>query len=74
MNLALLTYMSVLSTFGTAAIAAYTIGVRLLSFSWTPGLAFAAAASTLVGQSLGAGDSRLARRYGGRAGAPWRSC
>ena len=67
MNLALLTYMSVLSTFGTAAIAAYTIGVRLLAISWTPGLAFAAAASTLVGQSLGAGDSPLARRYGGRA-------
>jgi putative MATE family efflux protein len=67
MNLALLTYMSVLSTFGTAAIAAYTIGVRLLAISWTPGLAFAAAASTLVGQSLGAGDSRLARRYGGRS-------
>jgi putative MATE family efflux protein len=67
MNLALLTYMSVLSTFGTAAIAAYTIGVRLLAISWTPGLAFAAAASTLVGQSLGAGDSLLARRYGGRA-------
>jgi putative MATE family efflux protein len=67
MNLALLTYFSVLSTFGTAAIAAYTIGVRLLSFSWTPGLAFAAAASTLVGQSLGAGDSAGARRYGRRA-------
>jgi putative MATE family efflux protein len=67
MNLALLTYFTILSTFGTSAIAAYAIGVRLLAISWTPGLGFAAAASTLVGQSLGAGDSPLARRVGGRA-------
>jgi putative MATE family efflux protein len=67
MNLALLTYFSILSAFGTAAIAAYAIGVRLLAISWVPGLGFAAAASTLVGQSLGAGDSVLARRVGARA-------
>jgi putative MATE family efflux protein len=67
MNLALLTYFSILSTFGTSAIAAYSIGVRLLAISWVPGLGFAAAASTLVGQSLGAGDSALARRIGSRA-------
>ena len=67
MNLALLTYFKVLATYGTAAIAAYSIGVRLLALSWTPGLGFAAAASTLVGQALGAGDSALARRTGGRS-------
>jgi len=67
MNLALLTYFKILSTFGTAAIAAYAIGVRLLAVSWVPGLGFAAAASTLVGHALGAGDSRLARRVGFRA-------
>jgi putative MATE family efflux protein len=67
MNLALLTYFTILSTYGTAAIAAYAIGVRLLAISWVPGLGFAAAASTLVGQSLGAGDSVLARRVGSRA-------
>ncbi len=67
MSLALLTYFRVLSTYGTAAIAAYAIGVRLLSFSWVPGLGFAAAASTIVGQSLGAGDSEQARLAGRRA-------
>jgi len=67
MNLALLTYFKILSSFGTAAIAAYAIGVRLLAVSWVPGLGFAAAASTLVGQALGAGDSALARRIGFRA-------
>jgi putative MATE family efflux protein len=67
MNLALLTYFKILSSFGTAAIAAYAIGVRLLAISWVPGLGFAAAASTLVGQALGGGDSLLARRIGFRA-------
>lgn len=67
MNLALLTYFSILSIFGTSAIAAYAIGVRLLAISWTPGLGFAAAASTLVGQALGADDSRLAARTGARS-------
>jgi putative MATE family efflux protein len=67
MSLALLTYFKILSTYGTAAIAAYAIGVRLLSFSWVPGLGFAAAASTFVGQALGAGDSAQARRAGSRS-------
>lgn len=67
MSLALLTYFKILSTYGTAAIAAYAIGVRLLSFSWVPGLGFAAAASTFVGQALGAGDSDQARRAGSKS-------
>jgi Na+-driven multidrug efflux pump len=67
MNLAILTYFSILSSYGTSAIAAYSIGVRLLSTSWSPGLGFGAAASTLVGQALGAGDSALARRVGFRS-------
>ncbi|HLK37192.1 MAG TPA: MATE family efflux transporter [Polyangiaceae bacterium] len=67
MSLALLTYFKILSSYGTAAIAAYGIGVRLLSFSWAPGLGFGAAASTFVGQALGANDSRGARRVGYRS-------
>jgi putative MATE family efflux protein len=67
MNMALLTYFKLLSTYGTAAVAAYAIGVRLLSMSWVPGLGFGAAASTFVGQALGAGDSARARRAGIRA-------
>jgi putative MATE family efflux protein len=67
MSFALLTYYKLLSSYGDAAVAAYSIGVRLLSFSWVPGLGFAAAASTFVGQALGAGDSDEARRAGGRS-------
>lgn len=67
MSLAILTYFKILSGYGTAAIAAYAIGVRLLSLSWIPGLGFGAAASALVGQALGAGDSERARRVAFRA-------
>jgi putative MATE family efflux protein len=66
-NLALLAYFRILSGFGTLAIAAYTVGVRLLSFSWIPGVALGTSASTLVGQALGAGDARGAERAGWRA-------
>lgn len=66
-NVALLTYFSVLSRYGTAAIATYTIGVRLLAFSWIPGLGCSQAAATLVGQALGRGDRDDAARSGWRS-------
>ncbi len=40
--------------YSTAAVAAYVIGVRILGLSFLPGFGFAAAASTVVGQNLGA--------------------
>jgi len=67
MNLALLAYFRVLSGYGTVAIAAYTVGVRILAFSWIPGTGFGVAASTLVGQSLGAQRPDEAIRVGWRA-------
>lgn len=68
MNVALLTYFAILSKgYGGAAIAAYAIGVRLLAFSWIPGLGFGVAAATLVGQALGAGDVARARQSGWRS-------
>jgi len=67
MNLALLAYFRVLSSYGTVAIAAYTVGVRILAFSWIPGTGFGVAAATLVGQSLGAGRPQEAMRAGWRA-------
>jgi len=67
LNGALLIYFWVLSDYGPVAIAAYTVGVRLLSFSWIPGVGISIAASTLVGQALGAGDVRLAARAGWRS-------
>ncbi len=67
MNLALLSYFAILGRYGTIAVAAYTVGIRVLSFSWIPGQGFSAAAATLVGQSLGAGDGDEASRVGWRA-------
>jgi putative MATE family efflux protein len=66
-NFALLAYFRILSGYGSVAIATYTVGIRLLSFTWIPGVGFGTAASTLVGQALGARDPEGARRAGWRA-------
>jgi putative MATE family efflux protein len=66
-NLAMLAYFRVLSGYGSVTIAAYTVGVRLLAFTWIPGIAFGTAASTLVGQALGAGRREAAIQAGWRA-------
>jgi putative MATE family efflux protein len=50
--------------YGTSAVAAYFIGVRILAMSFLPGFGFAAAAGTLVGQNLGAGKPEMAERSG----------
>lgn len=67
MNFALLAYFRVLASYGTAPIAAYTVGIRILSFSWIPGTGFGTAAATLVGQALGAGHVEAAARAGWRS-------
>jgi len=68
LNLGLLSYFWVLSeAYGTVAVAAYTVGVPLLSFSWIPGSGYAQACATLVGQALGARDPETATRTGIRA-------
>jgi len=67
MNLALLVYFRVLAHYGTAAIAAYTVGIRVLAFSWIPGTGLGVAAATLVGHALGAGRPREAARIGWRS-------
>ena len=43
------------------------MGVRVLAFSWIPGTGFSTAASTLVGQALGAENPQAAARSGWRA-------
>jgi putative MATE family efflux protein len=64
MNAATLVYFRFLGGYGVEAVAAYNVGVRILAFTWIPGLGLSVAASTLVGQALGAGDAAQARRAG----------
>jgi len=61
------TFIWIVALYGNAANAAYQIGVQILSFSFLVGFGFSIAASTLVGQNLGAGDPLAAERSGWRA-------
>ncbi len=61
MNLAI---MALVASFGTFAVAAYGIGIRLEMIVLMPGFGFAGAAATLVGQNLGAKDSLRAEKSG----------
>ncbi|NHN28852.1 MATE family efflux transporter [Paenibacillus agricola] len=54
----------VVSGLGTAVFAAHTICFNVMGFTFMPGMAFALAASTLVGQGLGAGRPDLAEKFG----------
>jgi putative MATE family efflux protein len=53
--------------YGTAAFAAYGIGVQILSLSFVVGFGFSIAGATLVGQHLGARDAEGATTQGWRA-------
>lgn len=53
----------VIITHGTRALAGYHVGLVIEGLSYMPAAAFAVAATASVGQSLGAGDSPLARAY-----------
>ncbi|MEF8975253.1 MAG: MATE family efflux transporter [Halapricum sp.] len=50
--------------FGTTVLAAYTVTRRIWGLMNVPGWGFGLAASSLVGQELGAGDEETAENYG----------
>ena len=54
---------------GTAAVAAHTVGLQMEMFSRMPSIGIGTAATALVGQRMGAGDSASAERVGWLASA-----
>jgi putative MATE family efflux protein len=67
MQIGFFIYLLFAARYGTDAIAAYFIGVRILALSFLPGFGFAAAAAALVGQNLGAGYPKRAESSGWHA-------
>jgi putative MATE family efflux protein len=62
-----LVFARVVIGFGVAVYAAHQVGLNIEALSFLPGVAFAQAATALVGQRVGAGDPEGARRTAGQA-------
>jgi len=57
-------FLYILASLGTPVVAAYAIGRRVIMLALMPAWGYSTASSTLVGQSIGAGDTDDATLYG----------
>ncbi len=57
-------FQTMVAGLGTAALAAHHLATTAESISYMPAYGFSVSATTLVGQAVGAGDIKSARRYG----------
>jgi putative MATE family efflux protein len=62
MRIGMMTYVTTVASLGTQAYAAHQLALQAESLAYMPGFGFAIAATTLVGQGLGAGDPERSRR------------
>jgi putative MATE family efflux protein len=64
LQLGLLFYAKFIVAFGTIALSGYQVGMQILSLSFIPHTGFGIAASTLIGQNLGAERKKEAKQAG----------
>lgn len=63
LRVAILIFVKIVAGLGTVVYAAHQIALSILGLSFQPGQGFGIAASSLVGRSLGAGDTKKAEEY-----------
>ena len=61
-SLGMIALLSIVNTFGTNVIAAYSVAIRIDSFASLPAMNLAAALSSFVGQNMGAGKSERVKK------------
>jgi putative MATE family efflux protein len=71
MQVGFLVYMVAIASYGNQVLAAYGLGINLLTLIIFVSLGFASSAAVIVGQYMGRGQPELAEKFGWRG---WRMC